>query len=51
MKGKLLILNTVNSNSRRRTQTANGKKPKQFEIQNPYNIQRRFTPLGQKGSK
>ena len=36
MKGKLLILNTVISNSRRRTQTSDGKKPKQFEIQEPF---------------
>ncbi len=51
MKGRLLILNTVISNSRRRTQTTNGKKPKQFEIQEPYNIPRRFTSLGKKGRK
>ena len=51
MKGKLLILNTVISNSRRRTQTTNGKKPKQFEIQEPYYIPRRFTSLGKKGRK
>ena len=51
MKGKLLVLNAINNNSRRRTQTTNGKPAQKFEIKDPHRLQRRPIALGKKGSQ